>query len=356
MAYVPTVELNEGMVLSKNIYNSNGNNILSKGETLTLSRIQRLHNFKIQGVYIANDYNHEENNEILQEKIKKKALRIIKGTFVDTESKQQIEKEKIEMLMNVIEEVLDNLLNNNNLILNINDIKIFDEYTYFHSVNVMVISLIVGIGLELNKKELSSLGLAAILHDIGKVLIPLKILNKAGKLTNEEFLIIQQHPLHGYNIVKNIDIITEDVKRGIYEHHEKYNGTGYPCNKKGEEISLFGRIISIADVYDAITSDRVYRKGMLMSEAIEFIIANSETVFDKKIVKVFMEYVMPYPVGTHVKLSNNMVGIVIKNNKEISYRPVLKIVLQNERVVDNLTVDLFCDPKYLNVVITNILA
>lgn len=177
------------------------------------------------------------------------------------------------------------------------------------------------------------MGISALLHDVGKLYTPSEILDKPEKLTYEEFQIIKQHSENGFRYIKeNLDIDTK-VYLGIYQHHEKYDGTGYPLNIKGEKISLFARIISIADVYDALISDRPYRKGVLPSEGIEHIMGGSGTLFDHRLVKIFSKKIAPYPIGTCVNLSNDLVGIVSKNHPSYSLRPSVKIIQADNKII-----------------------
>jgi len=191
-------------------------------------------------------------------------------------------------------------------------------------------------------------GTSALLHDIGKISVGADILNKPGRLTEEEYEIMKTHSKRGYDILsKNADL-TAKTTVSVLSHHEHYDGSGYPNGLCGEKIILFGRIVCVADVYDALTSDRPYRKGYTVLEAVEFVMANSGKLFDPELVKIFTSKVYPYPVGSSVKLSNGEVGLVIRNSDEFCLRPTLKIISdQNSKIVDLIT-----DKEYLSVIIT----
>jgi len=220
------------------------------------------------------------------------------------------------------------------------DLKVFDDYTFYHSLNVAVLSLVLGVALKYNKEELYKLGLAALLHDIGKVFIPKDILNKKGKLTDEEFEIIKTHSDKGFEYLKNTYNVPITTYMGVRLHHEKYNGGGYPLGKKGEEIYVYARIIAIADVYDALTSDRVYRKAMTPSEAMEYIMGNSGIMFDPNLVELFIRKVAPYPVGTSVQLSDGRVGIVVENYENFCLRPKIKIIKEKDKNIEPYLIEL----------------
>lgn len=196
--------------------------------------------------------------------------------------------------------------------------------------NVAVLSILVGSEYGLDKNELFNVGLASILHDIGKMFVDKNILNKPGKLTQEEYEAVQEHPAFGFNYLKESYEIPTSAYVAVLQHHEKYDGTGYPMKKAKEEISIIGRIIGVADVYDALTSTRPYRKSLLPSEAMEYIMANGGIMFDVKLTKIFARKVAPFPMGTYVKLSNGLTGIVADNYEDACMRPKVKVIMDEE--------------------------
>ncbi|OYP31617.1 phosphohydrolase, partial [Lachnotalea glycerini] len=235
---------------------------------------------------------------------------------------------------------------------NMVDLKIYDDYTYYHSVNVAILSLIVGNALKFHRAMLIQLGMAAILHDIGKKFTPIEILSKPGMLTDEEFDIIKEHPTNGYHFIKRFfPSISSATYVGILQHHERYDGSGYPSGAQGEGISLLGRILAVCDVYDALVSDRPYHKAYLPSEALEFIQGGSGSMFDPAIVITFCYKVASYPLGTAVTLSNGEVGIVVENYEEFNTRPKVKIVKNN--IVTHY-IDLKSDYNARNITIVGI--
>ncbi len=165
-----------------------------------------------------------------------------------------------------------------------------DNYTHMHSENVKFYSLEIGREYGLNEKELERLEISALLHDFGKVGIPDKVLLKQGKLTEEEFRIIQSHPTIGGNLLKNIEMMPQEVIDGVVCHHEKYNGKGYPRGLKDGEIPLFGRIIAVADVYDALTTARPYKDPWPKSKVLKILIEEKNMAFDARVVEAFLSY------------------------------------------------------------------
>jgi HD-GYP domain-containing protein (c-di-GMP phosphodiesterase class II) len=345
MRFVPTSCLRSGMRLCKTLYGKNNEVLLTTGTILTETYINRILLLKYNGVYIEDDLSKDiEVVNIISDELKQKAVRGIKDIFIQNSLNQpkgkQLKHCRIASTKLLVENIVEEILNNNKLMINMVDLKVFDEYTYYHSVNVTVLSIVLGVALNLNKEELHKLGLGALLHDIGKVFIPVEILNKPAKLTPDEFEVMKSHAEVGYKHVKeNYDLPVKSYV-GILQHHEKYDGNGYPDGKSGEQIYLFGRIISICDVYDALTSDRPYRKGMLPSEAMEYIMGGSSVLFDPNLVRIFMTKVAPYPVGMCVKLSNKYSGIVLENYENFCMRPRLRIYKKDEIEVEPFELDL----------------
>jgi HD-GYP domain-containing protein (c-di-GMP phosphodiesterase class II) len=168
--------------------------------------------------------------------------------------------------------------------------------------------------------------MGALLHDIGKTRIPISILNKNGRLTDEEFCIIKKHPELGYDMVQNVKEINERSRAIILEHHEKVDGSGYPFGLKGKRIHKFSKITCISDVYDAIVSDRVYRKGFAANEAYEFVLGGVGSFFDFELVNVFKNNFSIYPLGACIKLSNGLEGFVVGHNNGFPDRPIVRIL------------------------------
>jgi HD-GYP domain-containing protein (c-di-GMP phosphodiesterase class II) len=202
-----------------------------------------------------------------------------------------------------------------------------------------------------NKDQLCDLGFAAILHDIGKVFVKKEILSKESALDDAEFEEMKHHPSLGYDYIKKVSKVSNASKIGILHHHEKFGGGGYPDNLMEEAISLYGRIIAIADVYDAMTSDRPYRKGIIPSEVIEYIMGCSNTLFDPDLVNLFIRKIAPYPIGTTVNLSNGLTGIVVENYESFSMRPKLRIFRNHGIEIPPYEISL-SDRAFLNITIT----
>lgn len=245
----------------------------------------------------------------------------------------------------VSERLVNDVLAAPEALINLMDIKSFDDYTFTHNINVTTISLFIGESLGMSKDDLNELGMGCLLHDIGKINISKDILNKNGKLTEKEFEEIKRHPENGFNLVKKSKNISDRSKRIILEHHEKFDGRGYPKKLKGESISYFGRICAIADVYDALTTDRPYRVAMQPYDAIKVLIGGIDNQFDPHILNSFVRKFSIYPSGSLVKLNNQSIALVLRNNPQAVIRPVLRILTDanGHHLKDRIEVDLLTD-------------
>ena len=347
----------EGMKLGKTLYAENGAVLLREHSLLSKNYIERIKELGYASIYIEDDLTKEiELDLVISDILKQKSVNVLKNTFLDIEmeSSKTIEKRK-EELYSITDEIVNEISSKKDLMVNMIDLKYYDEYTFYHSVNVASLSIVLGVAIGLNKNELFKLGLAALLHDIGKIFIPKEILGKPSKLTDEEYSIIQTHSRHGYNFLKDHFQIPSISYISILHHHERYDGLGYPLRKKQNEIPLYGKIICIADVYDALTSNRPYRRALLPTEAMEYIMGNGGSIFDPEITHLFTRKVAPFPVGTCVRLSDGSIGFVVKNYSDCSIRPKIKIVGGEHKNFSPYYLDLKNDLSSSAITITDVI-
>ena len=216
-------------------------------------------------------------------------------------------------------------------ILSLTGIRGEGNYFYSHALDVCIYSLIAAKVMNLSYEDTVILGIGALLHDIGKVKISEKILNKQGLLNERELKEVKKHSELGYDILIKSPQINYDVIKIVLQHHERCDGSGYPNQLKGEEILMLSKIVAIADIYDALTSDRVYNKKILPHEAAEYLLCISNTLIDSEITKVFIKNISIYPKGCQVLLNTNEVAIVLDSNKNMPLRPLLKIITDKYR-------------------------
>ena len=360
MRLVPIECVRENSLLGRNIYTANGSCLLRSGLMLTNSMLNKIKEHNIFSLYIIDDYSSAEIEDIIKPELRQKSISVIKETFSEIERISSIhnferrsfdeytskEIDYFESIDKIAEELLDSVLSNKNVLLSLIDIKSMDNYTYAHSVNVAVIALVLGISLNLSKRNLTYLCIGALIHDIGKSFIPKGILNKPGALTQEEFKIMKTHSTLGYNFLGKFFEFSSYIKLIVLQHHERFDGLGYPNCTCGKDISYLARIVSIADVYDALTSDRPYKRAMCPSDALEYLMCNAGTIFDYDMISTFCKVVIPFPQGTIVSLSNGDIGVVEKTIPNFPLRPIIKIVKSESssnigskvNLIDNLSI------------------
>lgn len=355
MIYVPIQKFAPGMVLAKDVYCSTIDSachiLLKKGQVLREQTIDRLNYRKIGGAYIVNEFTDDIKEDCtFDEKTKIKSLNTIRKTFTMFEQNRGIlTQEQTGQLQDVANTITDLFLEKSDFMVNLMSIRTHDDTTFNHCLGVATIAAAMGIELGFTKEQVGEITMAALLHDFGNVMIPNYILETKGPVTAEDFAIIKKHPFDAFHSMSLKNNISANVCDGIISHHERFNGTGYPYALEGKNIPLYGRILAIADVYDAMTAHRPYRIAHFPSEAIEYILGNSDVLFDADLVKVFMKKIAPYPVGICVKLSNGKSGIVFRVYHEQPLRPVVRLL-----DIEHTTLDLFHDENLRDVTVVGV--
>lgn len=241
----------------------------------------------------------------------------------------------------LIENIVQSVTRNNDALLSLCKLRAFDEYTYTHSVNACVISVAFGVHQNLPLPVLKKLGIAAMFHDIGKALLPKEVLNKPGKLTAKEFEIIQRHPALGFCLLERQGFFDTDILDGVLQHHEKINGGGYPLGFAGAHIHPLAQLVSLAEVYDALTSKRTYKPCIIPNEALKIIYSSRNKAFIADNVDRFIKWLGIFPVGSFVLLSNGYTGIVSGSNPGAPLYPRVTLILdEQDRHLRTQTLDL----------------
>ena len=257
-----------------------------------------------------------------------RTVHLMKGILQTIEQKHVIQVKKAKRLTQQMTDIINT---DESILLGLASIKDFDEYTYAHSVNVCILSMLIGDRLRLYKQDIARLGLAALFHDIGKVHIPASLVNGTEELSQKDWELMKYHTFLGAFELARVKTLNEIVD-GMFvalQHHVHYNMNGYPRKPDDWKLRLFTRIVTIADYFDAMTSSRTYRKVPLTSDkALKFILQNSGKIFDPLIVKTFIQAIGIYPVGTVVELDTGERGVVIKQNPECCYlhRPAVQLM------------------------------
>lgn len=302
------------MVVSQSIYNKDGGSYLVKGQPLTLQYIQRLKKIGISSVSVTStnpNFKLTPPEDIVQETTRIDAIQHICDAFQDVENSGQLD---VDTVQNVSDHILFDVIQRRENLVQLTDIRLHDTYTFAHSVNVAILSAMLGLLCHYTKQDLALLTLGALLHDLGKIKIASDILNKTGRLSNEEFSIIQNHPMEGARRIREMGskLPSSGILAAIAaQHHEHVDGKGYPQHLTGDQIHRFSKIVAIADVYDALTSERPYKKAYSPSITRNIMVNVNKGQFDMDLLKLFFNNVAVYPVGTILKTVYGF-GIVTK--------------------------------------------
>ncbi|MDD5365345.1 MAG: HD-GYP domain-containing protein [Gallionellaceae bacterium] len=248
------------------------------------------------------------------------ANRIVRDMIRDIRLGRQIELEQVEPL---VEGMIDSIFRNPDALLPLGRLKEHDSYTFQHSVSVCTLMIAFARGLGLERATIKEIAIGALLHDVGKAQVPDGILNKPAKLTDAEFAKMKSHVVQSIIILQHTPGISQIALDVAGQHHERFDGTGYPNKLKGGEISLYGQMGAIVDVYDAITSDRVYHKGMPPTEALGKLLEWSKYHFDPELVKKYIKSIGIYPTGSLVRLNSGRLAIVLEQNPVKPMQPTI---------------------------------
>ncbi|NLV85739.1 MAG: HD-GYP domain-containing protein [Clostridiales bacterium] len=357
MIYIPLSYVKSDMVLAKDVPAPSGlYALLSRGQIMTPGIIAKLRLHEIDGVYVESEISEDVVPEhLIEPHERRRILSDVRTIYNSFFNKRYIQLSDLDSSKKLAEQLVDTILERDDILLDVIEIKSYDNYTYSHCLNVSMLSVLIAKQIGFSHNRLTDIALCGLMHDIGKIDIPINIINKPGPLSYEEYELIKTHPQNGLERMRKCYNISREVLSGIQCHHEKYSGGGYPYGYKGESIPLFARILAIADVYDALTSRRSYRKAWLPCEAIQYIISQSDVLFDPSLVQSFLRTVCAYPTGTIVELSDGSVAIVSKNHPENVLRPTVRLIECSDLGTAGTEINLCEDTSYLNITVKSAL-
>ena len=328
MRFVSIDNITEGMIAGKPLYGASGHLLIQSGAPLTKTVITKLRTTGYFGLYIDDELSKgidpvDVVSDASRREAKNALAKIMKST---AENKAKFFQGNFNEVSAALNQIIEEITSSETSIVNVVNMKNFDDYTYEHSVNVCVLACVIGIGMNMSHSDLRKLGLAAILHDVGKMFIEKEILNKHEMFSIEEFEEFKKHVFLGVEKLKLDQELPPTVTAAILQHHERFDGSGYPHEKIADEIAFEAQIISLVDVYDSITTNKPLNPPLTSVEAYEYIWESSGMAFNPELVEIFAKKIAPYPLGVQVLLSDGQIGIIFKNHEDNLLRPVVKLL------------------------------
>lgn len=312
--------LKPGIKLGKDIFTYDGKLLLTKGTVITEEHLKGFASRGIREIYIMEATPQLRAAKSFEEAFDD-SLDVVKSFMLEAKLGQNPDYKEIE---NSVETLLEQVFSITDIFRHMRLMKDKDDYLFTHSINVSLLSILIGRWLKCTEEEIRLLGMAGMLHDIGKIYISNDILNKPGKLTPEEFEEVKKHPILGYNLVTQNEDLNENIAKAVLMHHERLDGSGYPMGTKGK-INFYAAVVAVADVYDALTSNRAYASKLSPYTAADILWQESFGKLDPRIAKVFYDRVTNFYVGNEVVLSNNKRGVVIYVDRCNPTRPIVMV-------------------------------
>ncbi|MDI3256789.1 MAG: HD-GYP domain-containing protein [Kyrpidia sp.] len=318
--------------LVRPVYDANGRVLVGVGVPLTKTMIERLKELGVYALYVEDARTADVTlGDPLPPELRLRAVETVREVMNRLRQGEEVTRHFVSQqlaktIRDVVADLVDEVRRNPQILQQVVDIYTADGFLYHHSVRVAILSIGLGIGAGLAEGQIRDLGVGALLHDVGKLRIPPEILNKPSALTAEEFELVKRHTIYGYDMLRALDSVSVPSAHVALQHHERVDGSGYPQGLTGQQQHILGRIAAIADVYDAMTSHRVYRPGHLPHEAYEHIMAGSGSWYDAELVNIFIRQVAIYPVGQTVRLSTGEVGVVTGIPWGFPQRPRVRVL------------------------------
>lgn len=333
MRIVPTEHIPHEAILADTLYTLDGRVLLKAGAKLTPKIIEKINANSIFTVYIHDEHSDFEINRMVDPHLRHQGMMLVKSIFEaaghrDTQGEWKPLSifEYLDDLNKLVDDVLYDLSSAKDAQLEYIDIKNVDNYLYSSAFNTAILSVLIGWEAGLGNEMIRHLFIGALFHDIGMAIMDPAITYKRGALTKEDKMEIIMHPKKGHAYLKEHAFLSAYVKAIAFQHHEHLDGTGYPTRMSGENIHQLSQIVGIADIYDAMTSDRPYRRALSPKEAVEYIMGGAGRHYDLNLVNIFVKKINPYPTGSLVKLSDGRIAVVDSVPKGHPLRPDIRII------------------------------
>ena len=321
MLKIKVSSLKPGVTLGKDLFSYNSTLLLPKGTVVSREHLDSLRMRNIEDVFIMETGAIPKSGKLFEE-VYSDSLTVVRSFMLEAKLGKPLEFEEINDITGLL---LEQVFEASDLFRQMRLMKEKDDYLFTHSVNVALLCILIGRWLKCDRESLKELGEAGLLHDIGKIFIDDSILNKPDKLTDVEFEEIKKHTLQGYNLLSQYEWISTNVANAALMHHERADGSGYPMGTKGYSKNLCVSVVAVADVYDAVTSDRAYSNKRSPYTAAEILWQESFGKLNPEISKVFYDKITNFYVGNEVLLSNDEIGVVIYVDPSQPTRPIVMV-------------------------------
>lgn len=341
--------------LAINLYNYQGQTLIKAGMKLTPKMIQRIKSLGYQSIYVSDSLSNEILDDYMEPSIRFRAFNMIHEAFdayqyyvsikenkenATDHAKSEAEYLYLNKLKDISSELIQYLSNKNQIQIQFMDLKRKDDYLIRHSLNVAIYSILLGFKLGFNREQISILGVGALLSDIGMNNVNERVTLKKDKLDAKDKKEVRKHPVWGYKFLKENHLISPLTRAIVLQHHERLDGSGYPRGLEGDKILELSQVVSVADTFDALTSDRPYRKALQPKFALDYIVSKTGIIANERIIQKFMTIITPYPNGTLVRLSNDILGVIKEQNTGYPLRPKLEVLRLENNELTGYPIDL----------------
>lgn len=324
--------LQDGDILGRTIYTNDGRVLLGRGVKLTGTYIERLKNLGISIVYIDDEESKDIIiDDVISEEHRREAMASLDNAVQAVKVGKDFDGASIKKS---IDNIIQDILFQKEILIGLTDMRTFDNQIFSHSVNVCVLSTILGKALGFDQESLQGLAIGALFHDIGTTKLPKELLTKREPFTPEEEELYKTHTNHGFEILRTkreLNLLSAHI---AFQHHERLNGSGYPRRLEGSAVHQWAQIVGIADFYDTLVNDGPGHTRIPPHEACEVIMGSAEKFFPKDLIITFLRHIAAYPTGSTVKLNSGEIGIVVDQNKSLPMRPIVRVLLADKQLSD----------------------